>query len=278
MTLTIASWNVNSIRRRMDGLAALVEELAPDIICLQETKVVDELFPTVKVAALGYKHQAISGIKAYNGVAILSKFPLSNHQTGTWCGRADGRHIYATVELSDDEPTFEVHSLYIPAGGDKPDPITNPKFAHKLEFMNELTHWWLARGPVDQPQGSPPRIMAGDFNVAPLAADVWSHERLKNIVTHTKVEIEHLAALRYSGDWVDAIRYFLKDDERLFTWWSYSTPEWREADKGRRLDHIWVTPDLVPALREMAVVSDARDWDPPSDHVPLILRIDEAAL
>jgi exodeoxyribonuclease-3 len=273
MTVKIATWNVNSIRRRLDGLRALAEEAAPDIVCLQETKVVDELFPAEDIAAMGYPHQAISGQKAYNGVAILSKFPLADIERPEWCGRADARHIYASADLGSKVP-LEVHSLYIPAGGDKPDPLKNPKFAHKLEFITEQTHWWSARGPVDRPGGAAPRLLAGDFNVAPLASDVWSHERLKNIVTHTEIEIRHLMALQRAGEWHDAIRHFLKEDEHLYTWWSYRAVDWEAADKGRRLDHIWVTPDLAPALTSMTALRDARNWDPPSDHVPVILEID----
>jgi len=273
MSIKIASWNVNSVRKRLEGLKALAEEAAPDIVCLQETKVVDELFPALEIAAMGYPHQAVSGQKAYNGVAILSKFPLHDIERPEWCGRAEARHIYANIDLGGARP-LEVHSLYIPAGGDKPDPLKNPKFAHKLDFITEQTHWWSARGPVDRPGGAAPRLLAGDFNVAPLASDVWSHERLKNIVTHTEIEIRHLDALQRAGDWHDAIRHFLKDDEHLYTWWSYRAVDWEEADKGRRLDHIWVTPDLAPALKSMAALKDARDWEPPSDHVPVILEIE----
>lgn len=262
----------------MDGLKALAREAQPDIICLQETKVVDELFPSLEIASLGYPHQAIHGIKGYSGVAILSKYPLAAPEIGEWCGRRDGRHVFARALVGPDERPLEVHSLYVPAGGDKPDPVKNPKFAHKLEFLTELTHWWSARGPVGRAHDAPPRIMAGDFNVAPLPADVWSHERLKNIVTHTEIEIYHLEALRRAGEWQDAIRHFLADDEHLYTWWSYRARAWAEADKGRRLDHIWVSPDLVPALNSMSVAREARDWAAPSDHVPVIIELEEKAL
>ena len=275
MSLRLATWNVNSVRRRIDGLKAFAEEAQPDIICLQETKVIDELFPAIDIAAFGYPHQAVFGIKGYNGVAILSKLPLTDIATGSWCGRHDGRHISARIKLGVNRPPLEIHSLYVPAGGDKPDPIKNPKFAHKLEFLTELTHWWAARGPVDAPGNGPSRILCGDFNVAPLPADVWSHERLKNIITHTEIEITHLEALRRAGDWLDAIRHLLPDDQQLFTWWSYRAREWEEANKGRRLDHIWVSSDLQPTLLGVSAFRQTRDWDPPSDHVPLILDFDE---
>ena len=276
MSLRLATWNVNSVRKRMGGLKAFAEETQPDIICLQETKVIDDLFPAIDIAAFGYPYQAIYGIKGYNGVAILSKLPLTDIEVGSWCDRQDGRHIFARTKLTENRPPLEIHSLYVPAGGDKPDPIKNPKFAHKLEFLTELTHWWAARGPVDAPNRGPSRILCGDFNVAPLPSDVWSHERLKNIITHTEIEITHLETLRRAGDWLDAIRHLLPDDEQLFTWWSYRTREWEMANKGRRLDHIWVSSDLKPALLGMSVFRQARYWDPPSDHIPLILDFDEA--
>ncbi len=272
LALSIASWNVNSVRRRMDGVKALVDERAPDVICLQETKATDEVFPAAEIAQLGYPHQALHGIKGYNGVAILSKLPLAHAETGQWCDRLDGRHIHARLAPGGGLPALEVHSLYVPAGGDIPDPVRNPKFAHKLRFLSELTHWWAARGPKRGAR-EPARILAGDFNVAPLATDVWSHERLKNIVTHTEIEIEHLAALKRAGGWVDAIRHLKGDEEALFTWWSYRARDWADADKGRRLDHIWVSEDLVDRLAGVEVLKAARDWAPPSDHVPVVLTL-----
>ncbi|MEK9755141.1 MAG: exodeoxyribonuclease III [Rhodospirillaceae bacterium] len=275
MSLKIASWNVNSVRRRLGGLAALADERAPDIVCLQETKATDDVFPALEVAALGYPHQAISGIKGYNGVAILSKLPLGQVETHAWCGKADGRHVSAVVAPEGGLPAIEVHSLYVPAGGELPDPARNPKFAQKLRFLAEQANWWAARGPKRE-RSVPARVLAGDFNVAPLVADVWSHERLKNVVTHTEIEIAHLAALKRAGGWVDAVRHLLGDEEQLFTWWSYRAADWAEADKGRRLDHVWVSEDLTDAVRTVEVVRDARDWDPPSDHVPVMIELARA--
>ncbi|MDD9876669.1 MAG: exodeoxyribonuclease III [Magnetovibrio sp.] len=265
--LSIATWNVNSVRRRMDGLRWLAEEVAPDILCLQETKVADGLFPAAEIAALGYPHQAISGMKAYNGVAVLSKRPLHHVEARSWCGRDDARHIHATIDAGD-AGEVELHSLYVPAGGDVADPLKNPKFAHKLDFLTELTHWWAARG-----EGAGRRVMVGDFNIAPLASDVWSHERLRNVVTHTEIEIRHLLALQASARWVDAIRLVHPETEPVFTWWSYRAADWQDANKGRRLDHIWVSPDLVGRVDDVRVFREARDWAPPSDHVPVIMTL-----
>ena len=268
MALRISTWNVNSIRVRLDGLARLVRDVGPDVICLQETKVIDEMFPRRAVEDLGYPHLLVHGMKGYNGVAILSRLPLADRATKAWCGKDDCRHIYATLAADGMEPV-EVHNLYIPAGGDVPNPATNPKFAHKLDFLAALARWWKRRRAA-----RPRMVAAGDFNVAPLETDVWSHERLKNVVTHTPVEIDHLARVMEAGKWIDAVRHFVPPSQRLYTWWSYRTPDWQDADKGRRLDHIWVTPALTPELRDAAVLRQARSWQPPSDHVPVTVTLE----
>jgi len=271
MALTLTTWNVNSVRKRLDGLRDLIEAEDPDVICLQETKVQDHLFPATDIAAMGYPHQAIHGMKGYNGVALLSRYPLDAPDTLSWCGKEDCRHLFANIGVTADGGVFdaiEVHSLYIPAGGDVADPIKNPKFRHKLDFFDAQTHWWQARG-----WEGPPRVLMGDFNVAPLETDVWSHERLKNVVTHTPVEIAALYAFQQAGRWTDAVRKFIKPDVRAYTWWSYRAADWEAADKGRRLDHAWVSPDLAPLLDGISILKDARNWAPPSDHAPVTLRI-----
>lgn len=266
--LSVATWNVNSLRKRLDSLGWFIEARHPDMICLQETKVTDDQFPGLEIAAMGYPHQAFAGMKAYNGVAILSTVPLGEVETRDWCGRYDARHISARAQAGGRLGGLEVHNLYIPAGGDLADPLKNPKFAHKLDFITELTHFWAARG-----AGSG-RILAGDFNIAPLVNDVWSHERLKRTITHTEIEIEHLDALRRSARWVDAVRHCHPDDQPVFTWWSYRTTEdWEAVNKGRRLDHVWVSEDLAPAVTAAEVFKEARDWDPPSDHAPVIVTL-----
>ena len=267
MPLRITTWNVNSIRRRLEGLARLVHEVAPDVVCLQETKVTDEAFPRGAAEDLGYPHLLIHGMKGYNGVAILSRLPLTDPATRAWCGKDDCRHVYATLGADGMEPV-ELHNLYIPAGGDVPNPDTNPKFAHKLDFLAALARWWRVRR-----RARPRMVAVGDFNVAPLETDVWSHERLKGVVTHTPVEIEHLTRAMKAAGWVDAVRHFVPPSSPLYTWWSYRTPDWQNADKGRRLDHIWVTAALEPLLTDAFVLRQARGWETPSDHVPVTVTL-----
>jgi exodeoxyribonuclease-3 len=117
-------------------------------------------------------------------------------------------------------------------------------------------------------------ILAGDLNVAPLETDVWSHKQMLKVVSHTPVEVEHLSAVQGTRPWVDAMRRFVPPEEKLFTWWSYRARDWRASDRGRRLDHVWTTPDLEHRAKGVTVVKDARGWEKPSDHVPVILDLD----
>lgn len=261
--LRIATWNINSVRLRIERVKQLIDFARPDVICLQETKSPDEHFPRAALASFGYQHQAIAGMKGYNGVAIVSRLPLHDIHTRDWCGKADCRHIWASVEQAGTR--VELHNLYIPAGGDIPDPKANPKFDHKLNFLREQRQWW-----EKQPKNGALQILVGDLNVAPFENDVWSHKQLLNVVSHTPVETGLLGELVASHDWVDAARVLTPEPTKLYTWWSYRNQDWKASDRGRRLDHIWLTPALKPALRDLHIVKGARDWTQPSDHVPVV--------
>jgi exodeoxyribonuclease-3 len=269
--LSVVSWNINSIRRRLEGLARLIETTGADVICLQETKTADETFPTAEVAAMGYPHQAIAGERRGNGVAILSRWPLENVVRHHHCGRTEARHIAAMIVPGAGAPVAQphaIHSLYIPAGGPDPNPATNPKFAHKLAFMDAVAdHFAGHYGYRD------PIVLAGDLNVAPLPSDVWDHARLVRVVTHTPIEIAALERLKRALSFVDVVREVVPEQDPVFTWWSYRAGDWQALNKGRRLDHIWVTAPLRHQIREVDVLIDVRHWQPPSDHVPVLLRL-----
>lgn len=260
--MRIATWNINSIRPRIGLIERLNAEQSPDVICLQETKVEDDLFPREAVAAAGYPHQAIFGMRAYHGVAIISKVPLKNEQQHHWCGKTDTRHVSAMLPGG-----IDVHNLYIPAGGDVADRTENEKFGHKLDFYSEQADWWKKQKPGAK------RILVGDLNVAPLETDVWSHKQLLKVVSHTPIEIDHYARMFDAHDWVDAVRHFVPPEEVLFSWWSYRAKDWRKSNRGRRLDHIWATKKLIPKLEKVQVIDVTRDWEKTSDHVPIILDI-----
>ena len=170
------------------------------------------------------------------------------------------------MQLDAPSGPIELHDFYVPAGGDVPDRAANPKFAHKLDFVAEATRWFAARRRARC-------VLVGDLNIAPDEHDVWSHRAMQGVVSHTAVEV---AAMRdwLAAGFVDAMRHFVPAERKLFTWWSYRNQDWRASNRGRRLDHIWVTPDLAPALRRLAVLTDARDWARPSDHVPVLVELD----
>ncbi len=263
MALRITTWNINSVRLRIDNVCRLIAEQSPDVLCLQETKTPDGLFPVEPLEAAGYRYRLIHGMKGYNGVAILSRIPIDTPETRSWCAREDCRHALAMLPGG-----IELHNIYVPAGGDIPDPETNPKFAHKLQFLDEVTGWFAG-----ERRDARPMIAVGDLNIAPLEADVWSHKQLLTVVSHTPIEVERLGRLQQAGGFVDAVRHFVPPPERLYTWWSYRARDWAASDRGRRLDHIWVTPSLVGALSGAQVLREARSWLKASDHVPVMVSI-----
>lgn len=260
--MRIVTWNINSVRLRAPLIARVMEALAPDILCLQETKCPDDLFPHTAMADYGFTHRHVWGMKGYNGVAILSRHPFTDPQTYSRAGRDDCRHISARFA------DFTLHNLYIPAGGDIPDRAQNDKFGHKLDTLTDLTTSLPHLHTPDEKV-----MVVGDFNIAPLEHDVWSHKQLVNVVSHTPIEVQHLSDLQVSLNWVDAIRHFVPAQQKCYTWWSYRNQDWRKSNRGRRLDHIWVSPPLKNCLLQHDILMDARDWPQPSDHVPVCVTL-----
>jgi exodeoxyribonuclease III len=265
---TVATWNINSVRLRIDLVGKFLAAHAPDVLCLQETKCRDAEFPAAAFRKFGYEHIALNGQKGYHGVATVSKIPFGTVDRRPFCDKGDARHISVTVAPTDVR-AFTLHNFYVPAGGDEPDPMINPKFAHKLAFLDEMAAWMRA----DQ-IASGDAVIVGDLNIAPLETDVWNHKALLKVVSHTPIEVEKLGRVFDAGPWFDALRHYVPPDERLYTWWSYRSPDWAKADKGRRLDHIWTSQSLAPALRGMKVLRESRGWARPSDHVPVLAQFD----
>lgn len=272
-SLKVISWNVNSVRRRLDQLIQLINRWEPDIICLQELKADTGALPTDAFSEAGYPHQAIAAQPGYNGVAILSRLPLKDVQSFCWADKEDARHVFARLKENSgsDQGDLGIHCVYVPAGGDVPDRDINPKFDFKLRYLDALAdHFAGTYGFRD------PMIMAGDLNVAPLPNDVWNHTKMKNVITHTEIEIAALERVKRSLNWIDTQREISGEDDPVFTWWSYRAADWESVNKGRRLDHIWVTPALKNAISDVDVLTAVRHWSPPSDHAPILLTLGDS--
>jgi len=261
MSFTIATWNINSVRLREGLVARLLSEEAPDILCLQECKSPVEKIPVEGFRALGYPHMVARGQKGYNGVAILSKMPLEEAGAEDYAALGHARHVAARLENG-----VTIHNFYVPAGGDKPDREVNVKFGQKLDYLTEMRDAFHA----DRPRKS---ILVGDLNIAPREDDVWNHKQLLKVVSHTPVEVEHLGETQDAGAWVDITRADIPDGN-LYSWWSYRSPDWDAADKGRRLDHVWATPDIANAGHASRILRPVRGWDTPSDHAPVFASFD----
>ena len=260
--MRISTWNINSIRLRLQQVLHFIKEKNVDVLCLQETKTTDENFPIEAFREIGFTFLHFRGEKSYNGVAIISRFEFKDTGYINWCKKDDTRHIYVKIKNN-----IELHNFYVPAGGDEPDISINTKFEHKISFINEMKNYFLSDTKTN-------KILVGDLNVAPLENDVWSHKQLLNVVSHTPIETETLIDIIQTGDWIDVMREFVPHNEKLYSWWSYRNRNWEISNRGRRLDHIWVSKNLFSLVKAGVIYKDTRSWERPSDHVPIIVDID----
>ena len=261
MPFTLATWNINSVRLRSPLVQKFLTEEAPDVLCLQECKSPVDKIPLADFEALGYGHMVARGQKGYNGVAILSRLPLEDAGHIDWCQKGDARHVAARLENG-----VTIHNCYVPAGGDVPDRSVNDKFGHKLDFVAEMRDVFRDSLPEKS-------ILVGDLNIAPREDDVWSHKQLLKVVSHTPVEVEAFEEARAAGKWVDITRQDIPEGQ-VYSWWSYRSPDWDAADKGRRLDHIWASGDIGAAGHSSRILRHVRGWEKPSDHAPVLATFD----
>ena len=261
MPFTLATWNINSVRLREEIVLRLLREEAPDILCLQECKSPVEKIPLEGFQALGYTHIVARGQKGYNGVAIISKLPITEAGAEDYAGLGHARHVAAKLENG-----VVIHNHYVPAGGDVADRDVNEKFGQKLDYLTDMRDAYHAQKPEKS-------ILVGDLNIAPREDDVWDHKALLKVVSHTPIEVEHFGDVMEAGHWADVTRNDIPDG-RLYSWWSYRAKDWDAADKGRRLDHIWATPDIANAAHGSRILRDARGWEKPSDHAPVFATFD----
>jgi exodeoxyribonuclease-3 len=260
--MKIATWNINSVRLRIEQVLKFINDQNIDILCLQETKTEDQFFPSDDFLKIGMRHQYFRGEKSYNGVAILSKIKFQEKEHINWCNKGDCRHI--SIKLGKE---IDLHNFYVPAGGDDPDTSSNPKFAHKIDFLNQMKSHFSNDKKTQ-------KILVGDLNIAPLENDVWSHKQLLNVVSHTPIETETLLDIIGSGEWVDVMRAITPHNEKLYSWWSYRNRNWEISNRGRRLDHVWVSKKLFPQVKSGVIYNETRSWERPSDHVPIVIDID----
>ncbi|MET0182591.1 MAG: exodeoxyribonuclease III, partial [Caulobacterales bacterium] len=252
--------NINSVRIRTGIIGRFVEEAQPDILCLQEIKCREAEFPHKAFKEMGFTDIHIVGQKGYHGVAIASRGVKIEPAEIALCPKEEARA--AAVKING----VELHNLYVPAGADIPDPLINPKFQHKLDFVEAMRSYYAAR------RDKGPLVVVGDLNIAPGEHDVWSHKQLLDVVSHTPVETDGLKAIIADGGFTDLARHHKPDPEKLFTWWSYRSPDWTANNRGRRLDHIWTNNDLAIASQAEAfqIHIPCRSWEKPSDHVPVV--------
>jgi exodeoxyribonuclease-3 len=253
----IATWNVNSLKAREAHLLRWLSEASPDVVCLQETKLTDEQFPLAAIHAAGYPHVVFSGTKAYNGVAMLSKFPLTDVGFGFAVGEADPqpRLVKATVG------GVRIFGCYVPNG----QAVGSDKFAYKLAWLERLREEVTACDPGGDV------IVCGDMNVALVDADVWDPFSCEGEVLYHPLEREAVRRLLAWG-LVDSYRA-LKPDGKEFSWWDYRMLGFQK-NHGFRIDHVFLTRSLMARCREITLWRPTRKWDKPSDHIPVSIRLE----
>jgi exodeoxyribonuclease III len=259
--MRIATWNVNSVRQRLEHLQAWLKETSPDIVCLQEIKCTDEAFPREPIESLGY-NVAVHGQKTWNGVALLSKSPFDEVAPGLIGDDADVQARFLEALVSTKTGVLRVVSLYLPNG----NPIGTDKYAYKLNWMDRLFRFARERLKLEEPL-----VLAGDYNVIPAPADARRPEAWVNDALFLPQTREHFRALINLG-LTDAIRA-VSDASDLFTFWDYQAGAFQKND-GIRIDHLLLSPQAADRLTGAGVDKHVRGWEKPSDHVPVWVDLD----
>ena len=262
--MRIATWNVNSVRTRLDQVVAWLQQERPEVLCLQETKVTDELFPRAAFEALGYQ-VVISGQKAYNGVALLSLLPLDDVQVGFEALLPDDPEAPGLSEqkrvISALVDGVRVLNLYVPNGSS----LSSEKYAYKLEWLACLQRY-LA---VQEDQGDP-LCMVGDFNIGPEDRDLPDPKRQTGGIMASQAEREALQLVL--GDRLSDVFRVFESDTGHWSWWDYRSGAW-DRDKGWRIDHIYLTDDLLGCATGCLIHKATRGNEQPSDHAPVVVNL-----
>ena len=258
--MRIATWNVNSVKQRLDGAAAWLRERQPDVVCLQETKCMDDAFPREAFEALGY-NVAIHGQKAFNGVAILSKSPFDEVTARLTGDDTDEQARFLEAVISTATGAVRVASIYLPNG----NPPDTEKYTYKIRWMERLIHYARERMALEEPF-----VMAGDYNVIPAAVDArnaaaWEGDAL--YLPNTRARYRALTNLGLT----DAIRAG-SDSSGLYTFWDYQAGAWQK-NNGIRIDHVLLSPQATDRLTGAVIDRHVRAWEKPSDHVPVVVDL-----
>jgi exodeoxyribonuclease-3 len=259
--MRIATWNVNSIRQRIENVQAWLAERQPDIVCLQEIKCTDENFPREAFESLGY-NVAVHGQKAFNGVALLSKLPFDEVAPGLIGDTNDVQARFLEALVSTKTGALRVVSLYLPNG----NPPDTEKYPYKLKWMDRLIGFARERLKLEEPF-----VLAGDYNVIPTPADAKRPQAWVNDALFLPATREKFRALINLG-LTDAIRAG-SDAADLFTFWDYQAGAWAKDD-GIRIDHLLLSPQAADRLSDAGIDRHVRSWDKPSDHVPVYVDLD----
>jgi exodeoxyribonuclease III len=256
MGLTIATWNVNSVRQRIGHLTQWLTQEKPDIVCLQEIKTVDDGFPAMEIEALGY-HVAVHGQKTFNGVAILSKLPLEDVRRGLPGEDTDEQARYLEAVVSTGGGAFRIASIYLPNG----NPAPGEKYDYKLRWMERLRLHAAELLKLEEPLA-----LAGDYNVIPSAMDthdaaLWANDAL--YLPETRAAFQRFLALGLT----EAFRA-VSDAPKTYTFWDYQAGAW-QRNNGIRIDHLLLSPQAADRLQSVVIDKAMRDADKPSDHVPV---------
>jgi exodeoxyribonuclease-3 len=258
--MRIATWNINSIKQRVDNVVAWLKEREPDILCLQEIKCVDDAFPREAFEALGY-NVAVHGQKAFNGVAILSKLPF-DEVTPRLPGDDDDDHArFLEAVVSSGAGVVRVAAIYLPNG----NPPDTEKYPYKLRWMDRLFHYASERLRLEEKL-----VLAGDYNVIPATADVhnpaaWVGDAL--FLPQTRDRFNALLDLGLT----EALRA-TTDAAGLYTFWDYQAGAWQK-NMGIRIDHLLLSPQAADRLTACGIDKHVRGWEKPSDHVPVWIEL-----
>ena len=259
--MRIATWNVNSVRQRLDHLIAWLRERQPDIVCLQEIKCLTEAFPRLELESLGY-NLTVHGQKGFNGVALLSRNPIDEVKHGLAGDDGDVQARFIEAVISTARGALRIVSLYLPNG----NPVDSDKYTYKIKWMNRLIRFSRERLKLEEQL-----ILAGDFNAIPAAVDArdpaaWANDAL--FLPQTRAKFQELV----STGLTDAIRA-VSDSTDLYTFWDYQAGAWQK-NNGIRIDHLLLSPQAADRLTQAGIDRHVRSWEKPSDHVPVWIDLD----